>query len=38
LDATFDTKKPEKGTWFAITAGYHVIGLMIAGVIVSAWD
>lgn len=38
LDATFDTHKPDKGTWFAITAAYHVIGLMIVGAIVSIWD
>lgn len=33
----FDPKKPEPRTWFAITAGYHLVGLLIASVIVSIW-
>lgn len=37
VTATFDTGKPEKLTWFLITAGYHVVGLLSAAVIVSVW-
>jgi hypothetical protein len=33
----FDPKKPEPMTWFGITAGYHLVGLLIASVIVSVW-
>jgi uncharacterized protein DUF1761 len=36
VTATFETK-PEKWTWFAITAGYHLVGLLIVGAIVGAW-
>lgn len=34
----FDPKKPQPMTWFAIAAGYHLVGLLIASVIVSVWD
>lgn len=37
VNAAFDPQKPEPWTWFAITAGYHLIGLVITAVIVSAW-
>lgn len=33
----FDPKKPQPLVWASITAGYHVVGLLITGVIVSAW-
>jgi hypothetical protein len=33
----FDPKKPEPMTWFAITGGYHLVGLLIVGAIVGAW-
>ena len=36
LSATFDTR-PEPKTWFAISAGYHLVGLVIVAVIVSIW-
>ncbi|MGH2654288.1 MAG: DUF1761 domain-containing protein [Actinomycetota bacterium] len=29
---------PEPGTYFAITAGYHLVGLMGASLIVTLWD
>jgi Protein of unknown function (DUF1761) len=35
--AIFETK-PAKGPWFAITAGYHVVGLTLAAVILALWD
>lgn len=33
----FDVKKPGPATWFAITAGYHLVGLLVASVIVALW-
>ncbi|MBB6174183.1 hypothetical protein HNR23_004243 [Nocardiopsis mwathae] len=33
----FDPKKPQPMVWFGITAGYHVVGLAIAGLILSLW-
>jgi hypothetical protein len=33
----FDPKKPQPMAWFAVTAGYHLVGLLIASVIVSVW-
>jgi hypothetical protein len=37
VDATFDPNRPEPWTWFAITASYNLIGLMIVAVLVSIW-
>lgn len=36
-DAVFDPNKPAPWTWFAITAGYHVIGQLIVAVLVAVW-
>ena len=36
-DAVFDPMKPEKWTWFAISGGYHVIGLLIVAVVIAIW-
>jgi hypothetical protein len=36
LGGMFD-QKPEPGVYVAISAGYHLVGLMIVGVIVSVW-
>jgi uncharacterized protein DUF1761 len=36
VTANFETK-PQKWVWFAITAGYHLVGLLIVGAIVGAW-
>jgi uncharacterized membrane protein YeaQ/YmgE (transglycosylase-associated protein family) len=36
VGATFETR-PEPRTWFAITAAFNLIGLVIVAVIVSAW-
>jgi hypothetical protein len=38
VTGVFDPKKPQPMTWVAITAGYHLLGLVIASVIVSIWD
>jgi hypothetical protein len=36
VTANFETK-PQKWVWFAITAGYHLLGLLIVGAIVGGW-
>lgn len=33
----FDPKKPRPMTWFGITAGYHLIGILIATVVLGLW-
>jgi hypothetical protein len=33
----FDPKKPRPMTWFGITAGYHLIGILIAAVVLGLW-
>ena len=38
VTGVFDPKKPDPMMWFGITAGYHLVGLLIASVIVSVWD
>lgn len=37
LGALFD-QKPEPRTWFVINYGYHLVALVIVGVLVSVWD
>jgi hypothetical protein len=37
VDATFAPNLPQRGTWFAITASYNLIGLLIVSVLVSIW-
>jgi hypothetical protein len=37
VTGVFDPKKPEPMTWVAIAGGYHLVGLLIAPVIVSVW-
>jgi hypothetical protein len=37
VTGVFDPKKPEPMTWFAVTAGYHLVGLLIASVVMSLW-
>ena len=37
VDAIFDPNKPEPWAWFAITAVYHLLGLLIVAVLVSTW-
>ena len=36
--ATFETHKPEPWVWFALTAGYHFVGVILASIIVSVLD
>jgi hypothetical protein len=33
----FEPTKPQPMTWFGVTAAYHLVGLLIASVIVSVW-
>lgn len=37
VTAIFEPTKPSRMTWFGITAGYHLVGLLIASVILSTW-
>ena len=36
-DAVFDPNKPQPYTWFAITAAYHLVGILIVSVLVAVW-
>jgi hypothetical protein len=36
--AIFETHKPQKGVWFVITSLYHLVGLVIAAVIIALWN
>jgi len=36
-EAVFDPNKPGPWVWWAITGTYHLVGLIIVSVIVSAW-
>ena len=33
----FDPQKPQAMVWAAVVSGYHVVGLMIAAVILAIW-
>jgi uncharacterized protein DUF1761 len=37
VEAVFDPNKPQPWTWFAISASYHFIGLLLVAVLVSIW-
>ena len=37
-DAVFDPNKPRPWTWFAISGAYHVVSLVIVGMIIGAWQ
>ncbi|HEX8099473.1 MAG TPA: DUF1761 domain-containing protein [Actinomycetota bacterium] len=38
VTAVFETTKPDRTAWALIAGGYHLVGLLIATVIVSVWD
>ena len=38
VTAVFESNKPNATAWGAITAGYHMVGLLASAIIVSAWD
>jgi hypothetical protein len=35
--AAFEFAKPRRWTWGVIDASYHVVGLLIAGVVIALW-
>lgn len=37
-DAVFDPNKPRPWTWFAISGAYHVVALVIVGILVAVWS
>ena len=37
-DAVLDPNKPKPWTWFAISGAYHVVSLIIVGMIIGAWQ
>jgi hypothetical protein len=38
VDAAFDPHKPQKWVWFAVTSGYHLVGIVLVAIIVSVWQ
>ena len=38
VEATFDPNKPRPMTWFLITVAYHLIGFVVLGAIIGAWQ
>lgn len=38
VTAVFDPKSPEPMTWFGVSFAYHFVGILLASVIVAAWD
>lgn len=36
-EAVFAPNRPSPWVWFAITGAYHLVGLLIVAIIVSAW-
>jgi hypothetical protein len=38
VTARFDPMRPEPMTWFWVTAGYHVIGILEASVVIAVWQ
>ena len=38
VTAQFETQKPKPMVWGAVNAGYHVVGNLVAAIIVAAWQ
>lgn len=38
VTATFESSKPKPMLWGAVNAGYHIVGIVIAGAIIGAWQ
>jgi hypothetical protein len=38
VTATFETQKPKPMVWGAVNAGYHLIGNLVAAIIIAAWQ
>ena len=36
-DAVFDPNKPKPWNWFAISGAYHLVALILVGMIIGAW-
>jgi len=37
VTAQFESEKPKPMTWGAVNAGYHVVGNLVAAIIVATW-
>jgi hypothetical protein len=37
VTAQFETNKPRPMTWGAVNAGYHVVGNLVASIIIASW-
>ena len=37
VSAQFESNKPQPMVWGAVTAGYHVVGNLVAAIIVAIW-
>jgi hypothetical protein len=37
VESAFEPMRPQPWTWFAISGGYNLVGLLIAAVLVSVW-
>lgn len=37
VTAQFESTKPNRMVWGAITAGYHVVGILVASVVIALW-
>jgi len=38
VTATFESTKPQPMVWGALTAGYHIVGTIVAGAIIGGWQ
>jgi zinc transporter ZupT len=38
VTAQFESEKPKPMVWGAITAGYHVVGTLVAAIVVATWQ
>jgi uncharacterized membrane protein len=38
VTAQFESEKPKPMVWGAVNAGYHVVGNLVAGIIVASWQ
>jgi hypothetical protein len=38
VTAQFETQKPRAMTWGAVNAGYHVVGNLVAAIILASWQ
>jgi Protein of unknown function (DUF1761) len=38
VTAQFESEKPQPMVWGAITAGYHMVGNLVAAIIVASWQ